>query len=633
MLSPWSVHGDDKYKAHVVSKTAAEICSNINKNSTMLSSASRHATSVALIESASTKFDWIMQVLPPRFTLGSAQQIDKELRKTTATCWGPHTPDDSEFHTLDPYFTQTRAAQPVRNGGTGLRHLTDRAHSCFLGSINGAVPPLIDSKGEEEVVKRGTFPHLTNALGKGSFDKGKESTRFSYFLASNCTLAKDFRSAHTHCKDREDQLRAQADAAEHALLHSAEAREAAQEKREKELEKSAMQVPIEGFGYLPCGDEVKDGKMNRAISHTFHDLVEVDLRNRVSAMDKDDQRRIAFIATSHSPSARAIFSGGMEKSVKFTDKEWMEAVQTYLGTPSSLALDILGRRIETNNPNSRFFVEPYARTLHTAMGWTGDSRHLRAHMELEHLIASDVKAITDGSVDVEQEVFNELTSNVPAGPGRDRLLSLSQNQIKKMGDGLVPDLAITVSPDHGGSGERELMDIKFTGCGLNYTESVSASPQAVVNARQRRVNEEYRSQAHHLDRKYCGHAANAPGLGPIATALAQYPRVKGLVVGHFADFSTDLNDLLDTVVQASAAAYADSTGTPIKLATGAISWFIRRRWAMTAARANSRTKIAARAHVLGRTSLRTRRNRNREEFGCVLNRWDMVAAATAADTD
>ena len=174
------------------------------------------------------------------------------------------------------------------------------------------------------------------------------------------------------------------------------------------------------------------------------------------------------------------------------------------------------------------------------------------------------------------------------------------------------------------------MDIKFTGCGLNYTESATMTPQAVVNARQRRVNEEYRAQADNLDRKYCGHAADAPGMGPVATALAQYPRVKGLVVGHFAEFSTDLQDLLDTVVQASATAYANSTGTPIKLATGAISWLTRRRWAMTAARANSRTKIAARAHVLGRTSLHTRRNRNREEFGCVLNRWDTVTAAMAA---
>ena len=104
-------------------------------------------------------------------------------------------------------------------------------------------------------------------------------------------------------------------------------------------------------------------------------------------------------------------------------------------------------------------------------------------------------------------------------------------------------------------------------------------------------------------------------------------------MGHFAEFSSDLKDLLGMIVEASATSYAESTGTPFELAMGAISWNTRRRWGMIAARANSRTKIAARAHVLGRTCRQGRRNRNCEEFGSIFNRWDTATAAVAAVAD
>ena len=623
--------GEDKFKAHIVSETVAEICSNSNNNTCLLSSASRHAASTALVFSASTRFDWLMQVLPPRLTYEAAQEIDAAFQDQTITCWGSSS-DDSAIYARHSSFTQIRAAQPVRRSGTGLRLLANRAHSSYLGSLNGALPRLIDARGEEGVVEKGTFPHLVDVLGDGSFDKGREARRFRTFLNSDCEMAKDFKEAHEFCKQREDWFWQRVGEAEPTLYPTTEARTAAREKMEKKRLESAMQTPIEGLGYLLSGSEVEQGKLNRAISHQFHDLVDADLRICAREMDRDDQRRIAFTAVSGSSSARAIVSGGMEASVKFTDKEWMEAVQTYMGLPSSLAEDIVGQRIKTNDPNARYFVDPYARNLQTAMGWTGDSRHFTSHMELEYMIAQSIREIKDGSIFVEQEVFNELIDSIPPGPGRDRLASLSLREIKTLGDGLVPDLAITASHELNG-GTRELMDVKFLGCGNAYTQSASTTPQAVVESRQRRVNEEYRNQAHKLDIKYAGHPADAPGPGPIASALAQYPRVKGLVVGHFAEFSSDLKDLLGMIVEASATSYAESTGTPFELAMGAISWNTRRRWGMIAARANSRTKIAARAHVLGRTCLQGRRNRNCEEFGSIFNRWDTATAAVAAVAD
>ena len=87
--------------------------------------------------------------------------------------------------------------------------------------------------------------------------------------------------------------------------------------------------------------------------------------------------------------------------------------------------------------------------------------------------------------------------------------------------------------------------------------------------------------------------------GPIATLLNTYPKVQGLVVGHFGEFSPALESLRRLTAQQMAAEYAIAAGMPVEQVKGMCSWHIRRIWAMTAIRANSRTKIKASAHVLG----------------------------------
>ena len=86
-------------------------------------------------------------------------------------------------------------------------------------------------------------------------------------------------------------------------------------------------------------------------------------------------------------------------------------------------------------------------------------------------------------------------------------------------------------------------------------------------------------------------------IGPITKVLSQYPRVKGLGVGAFGEFSTDLEELLELTARARALEYADTYAVPEDRVISAFVWDTRRRWAMTAIRAISRTKIAARAHV------------------------------------
>ena len=100
--------------------------------------------------------------------------------------------------------------------------------------------------------------------------------------------------------------------------------------------------------------------------------------------------------------------------------------------------------------------------------------------------------------------------------------------------------------------------------------------------------------------------------------MSQYPRVKGLGVGAIGEFSTDLEELLELTARARALEYADTYAGPEDRVISACGWDTRRRWAMTAIRAISRTKIAARMHVLGGSSRTAfyRGGRSREKGPC-----------------
>ena len=290
-----------------------------------------------------------------------------------------------------------------------------------------------------------------------------------------------------------------------------------------------------------------------------------------------------------------------------------------------------------NDSRRDYRVDPWGRSLQTAHGWSGDTRHFIAHMELENAIANDIRSVVNGSMTCSQEVVNLFLPQIPECAGRSMLAGLSEKDIKDINTGIIPDLVVRSDPHllggetggHGGS--DTLFDIKFLGPGSGYTESASTKHGAVIESRANGVHTEYLRQAGQLDARFFNHTPTSPGMGPITKVLSQYPRVKGLGVGAFGEFSTDLEELLELTARARALEYADTYAVPEDRATSAFIWDTRRRWAMTAVRAISRTKIAARAHVLGSTSRPGFRRRGRGHEGptSTCDRWDTAAAGGA----
>ena len=71
-----------------------------------------------------------------------------------------------------------------------------------------------------------------------------------------------------------------------------------------------------------------------------------------------------------------------------------------------------------------------------------------------------------------------------------------------------------------------------------------------VRIRQNKVTAEYRGKANKADRQYNNHQES--GTGPVATKLASFGKVKGLVCGAFGEGSPDMHKLIANIVETAA---------------------------------------------------------------------------------
>ena len=84
---------------------------------------------------------------------------------------------------------------------------------------------------------------------------------------------------------------------------------------------------------------------------------------------------------------------------------------------------------------------------------------------------------------------------------------------------------------------------------------------------------------------------------PFARMLKDLPRVKGLVVGMFSEFSQDVEQLLKFCAGKIAERWAVLNGLPGEEALHCVTWELKRQWAFTALRANTRVRIECAQHV------------------------------------
>ena len=145
------------------------------------------------------------------------------------------------------------------------------------------------------------------------------------------------------------------------------------------------------------------------------------------------------------------------------------------------------------------------------------------------------------------EVFGLFSSCITAGPKRDAYLA----QKDARHPGMVPDfrfddLSEWLGEGPGGpavAGTQRLAELKrINENRTNYSPQVFAGRMLAVERRAGKLQREYERKAQRLDVNY---GVTPPGeRGPCCDRLESYGPVLGLVVGHFGEWSHDLNQLV-----------------------------------------------------------------------------------------
>ena len=114
-----------------------------------------------------------------------------------------------------------------------------------------------------------------------------------------------------------------------------------------------------------------------------------------------------------------------------------------------------------------------------------------------------------------------------------------------------------------------------------------------MRARQAQLVSEYERRAQRADQTLF---KDDPTM-PFARMLEDLPRVKGLMVGIFSEFSQDVEQLLKFCACKIAEHWAVLNGLPGEEALDCVTWELKRQWAFTALRANARVRIECAQHV------------------------------------
>jgi hypothetical protein len=185
--------------------------------------------------------------------------------------------------------------------------------------------------------------------------------------------------------------------------------------------------------------------------------------------------------------------------------------------------------------------------------------------------------------------------------------------------GLVPDF-LAAMPDEASSpsdATDELLELKTLHHG-STTYPVNAGERcSAVNRRARALPAEATAKARRLDQRFCGTAIGESG--PVEQRLAAFGAVRGLVFGHWAEASDDVEVLLRGCARSGSERHWSSmrARNPDD-ACGTLRSLLRQRWGMTAWRATVRLVLDRLEHVgVGASNAQTRRRAAQERAAAV----------------
>jgi len=490
--------GDAVYVEHALDQTCTKIEHKINSISEKLSKYPNESWTCLYYASAH-QWDYWMQNLQPAVTAPFSRRIDAAVLAAMHRATG--------IANFDGYdISQRRVELPARMRGLGLRSHFRSALSAFVGTVNQTVTRFVDQVKANGDVVVGFFSCLVNAVGAGSFDAG--GGRYTAFIANGSPIALALRDAWNAMRDEIGEVPAGSPPEAYALESTVEG--ACGSQRE-----------------LTCAVEIaRCNALNAEILALSND----NPHNR--------QRKLAWVSVDRASNVWVTCCpSGVNRA---GPQAFREIACRYMGLTSPCARALIGQTIWSSTGDPRGVCDPYGTVL-TSSTLAGDGWRT-AHDAIKNAIVEICVAF---KLDYTCEVFGLFSSCIAAGPRRDAYLALKDARHP----GMVPDFRFDdLSEALGGggpavAGTQRLAELKRINQGpTNYPPAVFGGRMVGVTRRAGKLQREYEVKAQRLDVNY---GVTPPGeYGPCCDRLASYGAVLGLVVGHFGEWSPDLNRLV-----------------------------------------------------------------------------------------
>ena len=451
--------------------------------------------------SCAHQFDYWMQNVFPAVLEPFSHRIDVALLAATERVTGI-------VNLAGDLLSRQRSELPVSLRGLGLRSHKRTANSAFTGTVNQTVPRFIDHVNAEGDVVLGYFKCLTAAVGEGSFDAGVNvATRYSTFIGGARPTALALRDAWVAMRDEVGQVPAGQPPAAFALDHLVE------------------------------GARGSQRELTRAVELARFRVLDAELM----ALPNDDQRKVAWVSVDRNSSiwVASCPSG----SNRASPTAFREIANRYMGLPSPCARALNGQTIWSATGEARGVCDVYGNKL-TSCTLSGDG-YRTAHDTIKEAIALILATF---GLRFTCEVFGLFSSCIPEGEHRDAIMMLGRAKHQ----GMVPDFRFEGINEELGDGGApvastqrlaELKRVNF--CRTNYpTPDIFADGGRMSGVRRRaaKLQTEYEAKARNMD---------GGVRGPCYDRLRAYGGILGLVVGHFGEFSPDLNRLIMAMAQAA----------------------------------------------------------------------------------
>ena len=289
--------------------------------------------------------------------------------------------------------------------------------------------------------------------------------------------------------------------------------------------------------------------MDIAVNKEFQILTDVverclwqRLRDDALQLPAASLERQAFIVGGKA--TRCLFSMWPAHPFRLDSAYWDIATGYALGLPPRTVRPYVGAHIGDTDR----LVDPFG--AHVACAPLPGDGWRTAH---DTLVCVILHLAQEAGAHAAREVYNDFACQPGLSPAA-AAADPDDPHWRRNRNGAVPDLVLRVPADGGIPGPERLYEFKFLHhVRAKYNRVNDTQPSRAVNRLADSFPAMYRRKIRRLDSRFDttgAHTADG-GKGPAEQRLDQFGRVRGLVIGAFGEFSTDLDSLVSALADAA----------------------------------------------------------------------------------